>query len=331
MPTPRHVPPQSLRSRWFTTEEAAAAGVHRKQLSGQYYVSVLPHLWVTRETHDAGTMTDTVDGLRRNLPTLRRLYPAAVGSHLTAAITLELRLPTRVTAMAGLHLTVAPGTPAPRGCDVVGHRAALDDTDTWGNARLRVTSPARTIVDLAAMKTPRGNFLVTDDELVAVIDGVINEHATGYHKGKPPLRSRARLAQDLTRLTGLRGTARVRKALARAVVGVDSALETQARLVLAAHGLTGWVTDVELSTPGHRIVWPDLADPNRRIALQIEGAHHDQRGQRVRDIERQRATEAAGWIEIRIVAADLVVGPYDPPGSVPRLIRLVREARAAVV
>ena len=47
------------------------------------------------------------------------------------------------------------------------------------------------------------------------------------------------------------------------------------RLLLEAFGLRGWVTDIELTAPGHRPVWPDLADVGNRLALQIEGPHHD--------------------------------------------------------
>lgn len=86
---------------------------------------------------------------------------------------------------------------------------------------------------------------------MAVVDGIINDHQTGFHKGTLAPRSKPALEEDLDRLAGHRGVVRVRRAVARAVVGVDSVLETQARLLLAEYGLGKWVTDVELSVPGH--------------------------------------------------------------------------------
>lgn len=97
------------------------------------------------------------------------------------------------------------------------------------------------------------------------------------------------------------------------------------RLLLEAFGLRGWVTDIELTAPGHRPVWPGLADVGNRLALQIEGPHHDGIDQRVRDIERERATVAVGWREIRLSWKDM---RQKVPGTAPEAVRLVRAARA---
>lgn len=78
-------------------------------------------------------------------------------------------------------------------------------------------------------------------------------------------------------------------------MGVDSPMETSLRLLLEDRGFTGWETDVEIRAAGHRPVQPDLADRHRRLALQFDGAVHEDGRQRMRDIERLRATEAAGW------------------------------------
>lgn len=265
------------------------------------------------------------------LPAVMSVRPDAVASHVTAAILLDFRLPFRPRVDQIIHLSVSSSANPLRVRGFAGHLFTPGPGEVWTGGGISVTSPARTLVDLAAMKTARGRNVFTDDELVAVVDGIINEHQTGFHKGTLAQRSKPALEEDLARLAGHRGVVRARRAVACAVVGVDSVLETRARLLLVEHGLGEWVTDVELSVPGHRLVWPDLADPVQRSSLQIEGAHHDQRGQRVRDIERQRATEAAGWIEIRVVAADLVTGSNDPPGAEPRLVRMVREARARVL
>lgn len=115
-----------------------------------------------------------------------------------------------------------------------------------------------------------------------------------------------------------------------AVVGVDSPLETYTRLVLEDHRFTGWEADVEIRSPGGRRVHPDLADRRHRLAVQVDGAVHEDPRQRLRDVERQRAAEAAGWTELRVVHTDLdVVDPTDP-GCEPRIVTLVRAHRQAV-
>lgn len=194
---------------------------------------------------------------------------------------------------------------------------------------LRITGPARTLLDLAAMQGRTGHGLLTDEQLIAVVDGVICEHRTGTHAGRAALRRRTDLEVDLERFAGRRGAARLRRAVEASAPGVDSPMETRARLTLEAHGLAGWETDLELSPPGHRRVRPDLADRRHCLSLQFDGVVHQDRRQRLRDVERQRAMHAAGWTEIRVVHTDLVLSRGAAPGAEPRIVSLVRAHRAA--
>lgn len=251
-----------------------------------------------------------------------------MASHVTAGVLLGLRLPGRLGRTGRMHLTSTSAN-RPRSRAVVGHRAVLDRRDVWRVGALRVTGPARTLLDLAALQGSAGRSLLTDEQLIAVVDGVISEHRTGMHANRPALQRREELEVDTERFLGRRGAARLRHALAASVPGVDSPMETFARLTLEAHGLTGWETDVELRPPGHRTVWPDLADRRHRLALQFDGAVHEDRRQRLRDVERQRATQAAGWTEIRVVHTDLELGHRGDPGAEPRIVSLVRAHRAA--
>lgn len=319
MPTPPHLPPV-LPARCFTTDEARAAGVTVGQLKGVAYDSVARNVWSLAARRRPEEPADRVSDI---LLALQQVLPRTAASHVTAGLLLGLRLPLRVRRAEPVHLTRwGPGDP-PEMTGIAGHSGTLGAEDRWSRSGLRLTGPTRTVVDIAAMRGPGASWLLTDDELVAVLDGVVNEHLHGYSAGVPPMRDLARVRQDLQRMAKRRGVARVRAALLRARVGVDSALETRTRLLLEGHGLSGWSTDVELLAPGHRTVHPDLADLQRRIAVQVEGPHHDSDRQRVRDIERQRATEAAGWVEARIVSADL----RSVRGGPPRAVHVVREAR----
>lgn len=220
------------------------------------------------------------------------------------------------------------GAAAPRRRGVVGHRAALAPEDIWRVGPVALTGPTRTVVDLASLSLRSGVPLLSDDDLVVLLDGLIDGHLTGPRAVHRPLRTPTELAADLARMVHVRGVGRVRRAAERALPAVDSALETRMRLMLERHGLTGWATDVELRPAGHRTVWPDLADREHRLCLQVEGPHHDEYGQRERDIARARATTAAGWKEIRLSSRDMVADRWSS-SSVPPAVALVRAARAA--
>jgi predicted transcriptional regulator of viral defense system len=75
----------------------------------------------------------------------RNDQPQAVASHQTALALHELAefIPTR------MHLTVPPSfrKPAPKGCTM--HKATLDEHDTQERSSIRVTTPLRTLRDLA--------------------------------------------------------------------------------------------------------------------------------------------------------------------------------------
>lgn len=323
MPTPPHLTPVPLRGRAFTGADARAAGLTRGQLGGRAYRSEGRDLW-SCAAHPTPA-AEPGQAAPKAMP-LQAVTPGAVISHVTAAKLLGLRLPARLRDSAELHLTQTAGRKAPRRRGVVGHRAVLSADDLRVAEGILVTGPTRTVVDLAAMRRGRGLPVLTDDDLVVLLDGVIEEHAAGPRAGLVRLRSKPEVAEDLGRMAHVRGVGRVRRGLERSVPAVDSALETRMRLLLQAHGLDGWVTDLELSPRGHRCVWPDLADEEHRIAVQIEGPHHDRPEQRHRDIERARATVAAGWREIRLTWKDMLV---DGPGSVPEAVRLIRAARQA--
>lgn len=323
MPRPHHCPPACLQGRVFTTAEGEAAGVSKRQLSGQEYCSWGKGLWSCVESRPDPRSRF---GLLRIIPVLQQEGWAA--SHTTAAILLGFRLPGRLEHAGGIHLSSSTGS-RPRGRGVVGHRGQFRAEDLCSEGPVRLTSPARTLLDLTASTDGRGRHLLTHRQLVAVVDGVICEHRTGISRGAPALRSLSDLSADLERFERHRGIRRVREALRHSLVGVDSPLETYARLVLEEHRMTGWDADVEIRAPGGRRVNPDLADRRHRMAVQVDGAVHEDPRQRLRDVERQRATEAAGWTELRVVHTDLdVVDPTDPTCE-PRIVTLVRAHRQA--
>lgn len=320
MPTAPHEPPTHLPIRSFSTREAHALGLSHHHLQNPCYQSVTRGVW---DVVDVPPPESPRAHVLRDLRAVQDAKPGTAASHITAALLLDLRLPGRIRLPSPLHLTQFQGRHRPTGDGIAGHVGNLEPQDIHSVRGVLVTGPVRTIVDLAALHGT-GVPLVSDDQLVALLDGVICEHTVGPRRGVPPLRNVMAVRHDLLRLAGQRGVARVKRALHRSMAGADSALETQARLLLNRHDPEiEWVTDIELTQPGFHTVLPDLADIKHRLSLQLEGPHHDTKDQRVRDINRSRATEANDWLEIRATYLDL----RHTDKSVPRLIHLVREGR----
>lgn len=177
---------------------------------------------------------------------------------------------------------------------------------------VRVTSPARTYLDLA-------EFLRVED-LVAVGDHLVNAHDEHHPYPRTALCTVAELRRTVEAHPGKRGIKNARLALDMIRVGADSAQETLLRLALVEHGLPEPVLNHSLSLPWRGVcVWPDAAYPEWRLSLQYDGGVHDGKAQYLRDFERQRLTEEAGWTEVRIGKGDL-------KGSRPFAVVRVREA-----
>lgn len=320
MPRRPHTPPEDLPNRSFSTTEARSPGLTAHHLEGPGYRQLTRGVWIPAHLQ---TPADPTERVRTQLHGLLEAKHDCAASHLTAAQLLGLRLPDALRRDTRLHITRHNGYRPPGGHNVHGHCAELPPEDLVSMGGILSTGPARTAIDLAAMRELRW-FRISDDDLVALLDGIICEHANGPLAGSEPMRSLPGLSADLDRMKGKRGVRRVRLALQRCAVGADSMLETRARLLLAHYDhTTPWITDHQLQAPGHRTVWPDLADIEHRLSLQLDGPHHDSPEQRLRDIDRLRATEAAGWTEIRVSFRDL-----QPIGAqLPALIHLVRQAR----
>lgn len=322
----QHTVPQELRDRAFTVGQAAAAGVSSSQLTRGPYTSLARGVW---QAQGRAPQPDPRDELLALLPAFLSAAPGSAASHISAALLLDLYLPAGLQRPEPIHLTRRVTGRRSRSDGFAGHRAVRGPEQFWDRQGLAVTGPARTAVDLAGMHL-RDRPRLSDEELVALLDGVISQHRTGLRRGAPALHPRELLERDLVLLSGVRGIRRVRRALQRTAPAVDSPLETAVRLCLIDHGLTGWVTDLVLSAPNGARVWPDLADPEHLLSIQVDGAHHDAVNQRKRDIARSRITEAAGWTELRVTVDDLRTPGWPQVGAPPQLITMVRSARELV-
>jgi len=197
-----------------------------------------------------------------------------------------------------IHVARDRGDSKPRRRNVVGHRLTFKSGEVLVHEGVRVTSPARTWLDLAN--------LLSVDELIAAGDSAVVSHGPDFPKPRSPLATTEDLRRIIAAHPGMRGMKTARLALPEIRVGADSPQETRMRLVLARTKLGEPVLNhVIRNSWGQPAVWPDAAYPEHRLALQYDGSHHSDPDQAARDRRRKETTERLGWTEIRIFKDDL--------------------------
>lgn len=229
------------------------------------------------------------------------LHPDAVFSHSTAARLLALPLPRRLQDEEAIHVTCGSPT-RPRIPGVSGHRERNLRTIRWQD--LPLAAPADVWCQLA--------MSLAAPELIALGDALISMRRSGGGL-RAPWCSAEDLEAAVERRSPAAGTAKLRAALPKVRADVDSPKETELRLLLLERGFPEPVLGARArDARGEPVradgfpVRPDLSYPEARVALEYEGDQHrtDPRQWRI-DLARVRALEAAGWIVIRVTAADL--------------------------
>jgi very-short-patch-repair endonuclease len=212
----------------------------------------------------------------------------------------------------GATLLAEPGTPVevsvPTGVrfgPVTGLRVRqveMPDGDVRTVRRCRCTSGLRTALDIARWE-PLVEAVVALDVLLAQVvvgKGELAEAADGGHR---------------------RGAQRVRQAVALADPRAESPPESRLRVLLALAGLPAVPQHTVRDASGTFVARVDLAYLDRRIAIEYDGAWHDNSGQFAKDRRRLNRLVSAGWTVVHVTAADL----RDPEGLVAR-IRALLEA-----
>lgn len=153
---------------------------------------------------------------------------------------------------------------------------------------MRVTTPARTALDLVCMYPL--------DEAVAAIDSLARA-------------TRLKLADVdvlVQRYNGRRGIRRARAALDLVDAGAESPRETWLRLVLIRAGFPRPQTQIPVYNEyGVLIAEVDMGWDEIKVAVEYEGDHHwRSRRQFDKDIGRLEALTEAGWIDVRVTAQD---------------------------
>lgn len=282
------MPPQ-LPHGSFLVADAEALGLTRRQLSREGIVT--PSRGIRLPLDSTGSVAD-------NIRAYSRLDPSCVLTHSTSARICGVCLPAWLEQDWRIHIARPADGCKPRRRNVVGHQLSFKPGEVVSIDGVRLTSPARTWLDLAPM--------LDLNDLVAAGDSIVVSHGDDFPVPRKPLATVADLRHMVGHHPGMRGVKTARLALDLLRVGADSAPESLMRLALVQAGLPEPTLNIVLRNGlGHPVVWPDAAYPEYRIALQYDGVHHSDPDQYRRDIKRQGLTEGLGWREIRVQKSDL--------------------------
>ncbi|MDO7880774.1 DUF559 domain-containing protein [Salinibacterium soli] len=279
----------------FSTSAAMESGVSARRLRARDLHSL-------HGLRHAGERPPTVEEKCRMLAL--RIPAHGFFSHSTAALLWGAPLPWGLELEPKVHVSVASPAARLHSRDVIGHRLDIVDSDvtTWGG--LRLSSPARTWVDLATQ--------LGLGDLVAVGDYLIHHRA--------PFTDRVELARLIARSEGARGIRLAREALALLSERAESRPESLLRVILARSDLpTAEINHVLVDTDTGQQTRPDFLFRDQQVILEYQGDYHRTRAQWRRDMTRRTRLEAQGWKVVELNADDL----RDPAELVTRIRALL--------
>lgn len=216
-----------------------------------------------------------------------RLRGDVVFSHRTAALLSGAPMPPLRERSEVIDVTVPAPEPSPHAQGLRGHSRMLDPDDIVVLDDLRVTTPARTLWDLASVLAlpdlvAVGDYFLRADESFADSLSSLLETRSGQRGAR-----RARAARDL-----LDGRA-------------ESAPEPRLRAVLAEAGLSRPEVSFPVEVGGFRYRL-DLAFVDAKVALEYQGDYHRSREQWRRDMTRRSRVESVGWTIVELNGDDLL-------------------------
>ncbi|WP_411373873.1 endonuclease domain-containing protein [Arthrobacter sp. MPF02] len=219
---------------------------------------------------------------------------------MTAAVLLGLWIPPWFQDCRELHLSKPKSLPPVRREGVVGHTVLAFDEEIMVHEGIRMSTPARTWLDLARR--------VPLEHLVAIGDQLVREPRHGLEARTEPWSTVAELKQMLARHPKMQGIVKARAAVELVRPGADSAPETFLRLALTEAGLPEPELQVQVVPGDSHSPAADLGYRRHRIAIQYDGGHHLTREQQSRDNRRDAYFHSAGWRYFKFNGEDLAQG-----------------------
>lgn len=296
--------PEPLRGRSFLLSESDQCGVTRWRTDARDLHTP------SRGIRVPWDVEQNLDGCIRPL---LEVTPDGVASHGTAALLWGIPLPPWLAGRFDFHLSRDASKNRPVRNGVTGHRTRFMPGEVVVLRGLRVTSPLRTWLDLAAV--------LDLDSLVAAGDFLVCEHDRVFGPKRVPLVPLPELQHAVRKSFRRRGIVNAREAADLIRVGADSPPETRIRLSLQRAGIPGLVLNhVVKDAHGNHVSWPDLAIPDWKISIEYDGVHHRTQRQKEVDDARDVLMKQLGWRQLRITRTML-----DRDGD-KAVVRLVRHA-----
>ena len=296
---------EACRQSWMSCAEpiptrlAGVSGLSRGQLRTKRWVAPFNGVRIDRTT--AGD----VRAVYRALTAVSRV-PIVISDRSAAAF-YEWWLP-RVT-VAVIDISVAPGAFIER-AGVRCHRRVIDPADVREVDGIALTSPVRTILDLASQLP-----LI---DLVVVMDSALKKRTCTVEQ----LRARA---YD----RGVRGITRYRRALELSDGRSESPMETLMRLLIVLSGLPTPTPQVNAFDDfGAFVARMDLRAYGVRAAFEYDGGGHDEPVVHARDVKRWRDLRAAGYEVFPYTAHELFGTPQQIVVDYQRALGLPIDASA---
>ena len=184
-----------------------------------------------------------------------------------------------------VHVTLPGRGGRDRRPGIILHRAPLEHGDWMLRDGLRITSPARTLLDLAPYLDERGLERALDE---------------AHYRG---LVSRARLGETLARNAGRSGVPALRRALAGHELGstrTESELEETFVRAYREHGGFGFRCQERF--PPYRA---DLFFPTQQMIVEVDGPAHRTKRRRAADAVRDRELADRGFPTIRVTDEEI--------------------------
>lgn len=216
------------------------------------------------------------------------LRPETVLSHTTAARIHRLPLPWVLQQCSAVHVVTPRDVPRPRRRDIVTHHAFLPESHVCIVGGLRVTTPARTYVDMAA--------LVPFHHLVALGDVALRACSVSPEMLLDVARARSNYP----------GRRRAITAVGWLDPAAESPRESHLRVLLRRARLprpevNGVITDED----GGFLARGDIVFRRQRAIVEYDGEVHASMRQRAKDAARRALLRERGWIVVEIVGDDM--------------------------
>lgn len=197
---------------------------------------------------------------------LSTVTPEAWISHQSAAVLHKLWLPRHMTEFPGMHLSKPRSLPEVRRRGVISHNVHVLPHEIQELEGVRISTPARTWLDLARYLSLR--------DLVAMGDQLVRWPRSALEIQQTPFSTPSALAEMLKSHSNMQGIRMARLALEQVRIGSDSPPETFLRLALVDAGLAEPELQVSLDPEIEGSPQSDLGYRRWKIAIQYDGGHH---------------------------------------------------------